>query len=121
MTTPSSIIGTDGESVATRYLLDNGYVIRERNARFGRHELDIVAFDPKEDVTVFAEVKSRAKSSEAYPVRTAVDKRKRGALRQAIHAWIIRHDHDGPCRLDIISVSNGKIEQHLMDVGSEMQ
>ncbi|MDO4243939.1 MAG: YraN family protein [Actinomyces sp.] len=44
--------GTRGEDIATRYLVDRGWLILERNWRPGhglRGELDIIALDPEPD------------------------------------------------------------------------
>ncbi len=93
--------------------------MRERNVRFGRYEIDIVAFDRVEKMMVFVEVKTRSNHSFAYPIRTAVDRRKRRAMRLAIARWTLQHDYDGPGRIDLLSVSNGRVIEHLKDLGSD--
>lgn len=111
--------GAIGEEIATKYLRGLGYGIRERNVRFGKHEIDIVAYDRSEKMMVFVEVKARRSHSPQYPIRTAVDRRKRGALRKAIWKWLQHHKYEGPGRIDVISVSEGKIVEHIVNIGSD--
>lgn len=108
-----------GEEMAAAYLRRLGYDIRERNTRFGKHEIDIVAYDPAEKMIVFVEVKTRRSHCEQYPIRTAVNQNKRRALRKAIWKWLRHHQYDGPGRMDIISVCQENIVEHLVDVGSD--
>ncbi len=111
--------GREGEAIAARYLLERGYRIIERNVRLQRYEIDIVAHDMKRAITVFAEVKTRSSHSSAYPVRTAVDPRKRRAMREAVARWVTAHEFEGEGRIDIICVSGGSVVEHIEDVGSD--
>jgi putative endonuclease len=111
--------GREGEEIAARYLLRRGYRIIERNIRLKRYEIDIVAFDLRRGITVFAEVKTRSTYSAAYPVRTAVDARKRRAMREAVARWVVAHEFDGAGRIDIICVSGDTVVEHIEDVGSD--
>ncbi len=113
------LLGRTGEDVAAAYLRARGYVIRERNVRLGRDEIDLVAYDAREKMLVFAEVKTRQRHSAAYPIRTAVTQRKRRAMRRAVAGWVIRHDYDGPARMDVLCVCGGRVTEHLMDIGSD--
>jgi putative endonuclease len=112
-------VGVAGEETAARYLRGLGYIVRERNTRFGKHEIDIVAYDPAEEMIVFVEVKTRRSHSEQYPIHTAVNQKKRRALRKAIAKWIFRHQYEGPGRIDVISVSDGNVVEHIVNVGSD--
>ena len=51
--------GNEGEDIASDYLKNNGYEIIERNYRFHKGEIDIVAKDNETNYLVFVEVKSR--------------------------------------------------------------
>ena len=51
-------IGTMGENLACQYLEKNNYKILERNYRYKRSEIDIIA--KKGDLIVFIEVKTRS-------------------------------------------------------------
>ena len=58
-------IGNKGEDNAVNFLFANGYEVIERNYRFSRGEIDIIA--RKESVMVFIEVKTRKNSNYGYP------------------------------------------------------
>lgn len=113
------LTGIKGEERAAAYLQSLGYKVQERNVRFGRDEIDLIAYDPTEQMMVFVEVKTRARSSTAYPIETSVDARKRRCLRRAIAAWTIKHDYDGPGRIDVLCVSGDKVLKHVQDLGAE--
>ena len=66
-------IGTDYETVATKYLEQKGYSILERNYRCPYGEIDIIARD--KETVVFCEIKYRKKGSYGNPL-AAVDSRK---------------------------------------------
>jgi putative endonuclease len=117
--TKTAITGQKGEEVAANYLQSLGYSIRERNARFGRLEIDIVAFDRVERMIVFVEVKTRTRSSDAYPIRTALNPRKRTAIRAAAYQWLLRHQYEGPARTDLVTVCGDRIVEHLRSIGSD--
>jgi len=115
----SAATGQQGEELAASYLKRNGYRICERNVRFKRLEIDIIAYDKKRKMMVFVEVKARSHPSLEYPIRTAVDQRKRRALRQAVARWVNKHEYEGPGRIDIVCIGDGKMQEHIMDIGSD--
>ena len=51
-------IGDFGEARAAHYLRLRGYTVKERNWRYGKGELDIIASTPRS--IVFVEVKTRS-------------------------------------------------------------
>lgn len=116
---PTSLTGIAGEQAAAAYLERNGYRILERNVRLGRYEIDLVAKDLQRRMIVFVEVKSRTSYDPAYPIRTAVGHRKRRALRQAAARWVQREAYEGSGRTDVISVADGVVVEHLLDLGAE--
>lgn len=111
--------GFQGEEIAALYLASSGYDVRERNVHFRKFEIDIVAYDRAEKMMVFVEVKTRGHHSDQYPIHTAVDQRKWGAMRKAVARWVIRHQYEGSGRIDILSVSNGRVVEHIKDLGSD--
>ncbi len=110
--------GRLGEDLAAAYLRLRKFQIRERNVRFGRFEIDIVAYDPEEKMIVFVEVKARTNHDERYPIRTAVDHRKRRALQQAIFRWVNHHRYEGPARIDVVCIAEGRVIDHVVNFGA---
>lgn len=120
MTHATNIVGSTGEDIAAAYLTRIGYRVLERNVRLGKYELDIVAEDTARDMIVFVEVKTRRKHDARYPLRTAVDKRKRQALRKAAARWVIAHAYEGAGRTDLVCVAGSSVVEHLVNFGSEV-
>lgn len=115
----STLIGHTGESIAATYLKASGYTLLERNARFGRYEIDLIFRDPVRKMIVFVEVKARSTYDSSYPIRGALDIRKRRALRRAIARWVQKNNFDGPARIDLVCVADGAVVEHLLDIGSD--
>lgn len=111
--------GKDGEDAAVTYLRKIGYRIDGRNLRFGRYELDIVAYDPIHKMMVFVEVKTRARTSDNYPIRSAMTGEKRQSTRKAVGRWAVLHDYRGPGRIDLLCMLNDHVVEHLKDLGSD--
>ena len=108
--------GKQGESIAKRYLEENGYNVIETNWRFHHYELDIIATDGKELVIV--EVKTRSENYLIAPEQ-AVDKRKIRRIVSASDAYVRMKKIDLPIRFDIIClIKKGVscvIENHIED------
>lgn len=114
--TTNAFIGRTGEEIAEHYLTSIGYDIRGRNIRVGHDEVDILAHDPKDDVLVFAEVKSRSRSSRNYPPGINVHWFKKQRLMRAARAWVNWHRYDRGYRMDLVSVAGGKVIEHLKEL-----
>ena len=56
-------LGILGEQLAVEYLIKKGYVILEKNFRFEKHEIDIIAKDKQ--VLIVVEVKTRSTSNQS--------------------------------------------------------
>ena len=96
-------IGAAGERAAERFLRErHGYEIVAKNWRSGKDEIDLVCRD--RDVLVFVEVKARS-SGALVPGYYAVDRRKKKALRRAIHAFLTSlRSRPRTFRFDIVEV-----------------
>ena len=109
MPSPKQQKGAAGESIAARHLEEKGYVILERNYRFMKAEVDLVAFLPASDYErggdlVFVEVKWREDGSFAPP-ESAVDAAKRRNLIVAAEAFLHERKLEGtPCRFDVVAI-----------------
>ena len=100
--------GEWGEAVAVQHLRRHGYEIVERNSRpvekDERLEIDLVAWDRKNDAMVFVEVKQHAKPSPYSRRLRSVDQRKRENLRRACNAWRRVNRWHGAFRFDVIEI-----------------
>jgi putative endonuclease len=95
-------LGNIGEGIAANYLQELGYEILDRNWRFKRVELDIVA--RLDSLLVFCEVKTRRSNSHGIP-SDAITPIKLQNIRAAALHWLSNHQpkHQG-IRFDAISV-----------------
>jgi len=97
--------GRKGEDFACKYLLKKGYSILERNWRFSKAEIDIIA--KKEDVLVFVEVKAKSYTFYGRP-EESVDGRKQALMIDAANQYMQSVGHDWEIRFDIISLVGTK-------------
>ena len=96
--------GRWGERLAAWYLFFHGCRILERNWRYGRYEIDVVARERRTGVLIFAEVKTRSNTSFGRPL-DAVDRRKQMYLTRAAQGYLKTHDgFDVPTRFDVVEV-----------------
>ncbi|OGS19796.1 MAG: YraN family protein [Elusimicrobia bacterium RIFOXYA2_FULL_40_6] len=102
------VIGRQGEDEAVKHLLENGYLISDRNfkTRFG--EIDIIAFDKNE--IVFVEVKKR--TGAAYGIaQSAVDFRKQRKLAKMAFYYIkTKHFYNRNFRFDVLAITDNNLE-----------
>lgn len=96
-----NLLGKKGEELSLQYLKENGYLIKEKNWRFGKDEIDIIALN--NDQLVIVEVKTRSTRFFGEP-EFAVTKTKQRFLIRATHNYIIQNEIDLETRFDIISV-----------------
>lgn len=95
------IIGKVGEDLAAAHLEKLGYRILERNWRYRRSEIDIVAMCG--DVLVLVEVKTRSTDLFGAP-ELSISRRKEELLVSALGAYMQHIGHDWAYRIDVISV-----------------
>ena len=87
MPSPNQNTGSLAERIVVRQLEREGFVIRDRNVRFGRYELDIVA--QRGGLLVVCEVRSRATVRYGEPHST-VDDAKMRRTRRATAQWLAK-------------------------------
>ena len=108
--------GQAGEDLAARYLEKIGLKILDRNYRFERGEIDIVAEEDKE--IVFVEVKARRSQTFGTP-EDAVTEEKQEQIHAVAEGYLFEHDIDNrPVRFDVVAVEfrNGRAEiRHIRD------
>jgi len=96
--------GARGETLAYWYLRQAGYtmVARNRRARAGAGELDLIGWDGP--ILAFVEVKTRT-SAEAGPPEAAVSRAKQKRIAKAAHEYLRRLERKPVnYRFDIVSV-----------------
>ena len=94
-------LGEIGEDIAVRYLVRNRYKILNRNWRFDKKEIDIVA--EKDNKLIIVEVKARTDAGFEKP-GDIVNKRKENFLVEAADAFIKEFDIDMETIFDVIFV-----------------
>ncbi len=109
----NSELGKIGEDIATTYLQDLNYEILDRNWRFKRVELDIVA--QIDSTLVFCEVKTRRSISHGIP-SDAITQLKLQHIRTAALHWLSKNQsrHQG-IRFDAISIIYGDGKSATID------
>jgi len=104
-------IGKQGEEIAAQYLIDSGYTILERNWRFSRAEIDIIA--KEKDVLIFVEVKSKSYTYYGAP-EESISEYKENLIIDAAGRYMEMVNHDWEIRFDIISIVFDKLmDYHL--------
>ena len=97
--------GKKGEQMAAALLSENGYTILEKNYRFKKAEIDIIAL--KENILAVVEVKSRSSDVVINP-KDAITAKKIKLLTLAANEYVIANDLDVEVRFDIISILKEK-------------
>lgn len=116
-------LGKWGEAEAVRFLEAKGYAILERDWRFGKRDLDIVALTEDACTLVVVEVKTRGTDDMKAP-EEAVDVKKMRNLAVAANAYVKEHVVAQEVRFDIISIvgtaDNMERIDHLVDAFNPM-
>lgn len=98
-------LGKKGEQLAVDYLLRKGYTIVERNYRFQKAEVDIIA--KKEGILAIVEVKTRSTSDFGNP-QDFVKPKQIQRLVAAVDDYVNKNDLDVEVRFDIIAIVKQK-------------
>ncbi|GAB4288506.1 MAG: YraN family protein [Ignavibacteriaceae bacterium] len=97
-------VGDEGEEIAVEYLTSLGYEILQRNYRYSKGEIDIIAKDPDDSYTVFVEVKTR-KNLEFGEPEYALTKAKIRQLKKIALAYQFDKQMDEmQCRIDVVAI-----------------
>ena len=108
-------LGKLGEEMSCELLRKKGYLIKKRNYRFDRAEVDIIA--EKDKMIVFVEVKTR-ESDFLSDAALMVPMRKQKQIIKAADAYIKEHDLSNESRFDIVvAIINSKYKKldHIED------
>ena len=96
-----NILGAKGEQLAVDFLIDKGYDIIERNYRFDKAEVDIIA--STSDMLVIVEVKTRATKGFGNPEDFVKPKQIQNLVKAADH-YIQENELDLEVRFDIVAI-----------------
>jgi len=106
-------IGDYGELLAVRYLRRHGYLVRARNWRSGKDEIDVIATTLRD--VVFVEVKTRRYDPReldlAPPPGTAVHHHKQQHTRACARSYLAAHPTRKQPRMDVIEIWLSKDER----------
>ncbi|MGJ5642855.1 YraN family protein [Formosa sp. S-31] len=105
-----NILGQQGEDMAVDFLKQKGYTVLERNYRYQKAEVDILA--RKDDVLAVVEVKTRSTNTFGDP-QDFVKPRQIQNLVKAVDAFIADHTLDLEVRFDIIAIVKTKTGMEL--------
>ena len=94
--------GKKGEKLAAEWLVKNGFTILEKNWRFKRLEVDIIA--EKENLLHFIEVKSRASENYGLP-EEAVSKKKIENLLNASVEYLQLYPTSKRIQFDVLAIT----------------
>ncbi|MEZ4915789.1 MAG: YraN family protein [Chitinophagales bacterium] len=105
-------IGENGEELATNFLLSNGYSVLEKNYRFDRAEIDIIAKNDK--LLIFVEVKTRTTDFYGNPEDfLSIAQQKR--ITKAAQHFIEENNWQKEIRFDIIAINHHNELHHIKD------
>lgn len=94
-------LGKKGEQLAVDFLVENSYDIVERNYRFDKAEVDIIA--KKGDILAIVEVKTRSSLDFGNPQDFVKPKQIKNLVKAA-DEYVTENDLDVEVRFDIIAI-----------------
>jgi len=94
-------LGKKGEQLAVDFLLSKGYDILERNYRFDKAEVDIIA--QQNDILAIIEVKTRSTADFGNP-QDFVKPKQIQRLVKAVDEYVNLNDLDVEVRFDIVAI-----------------
>ena len=103
-------LGAWGEQLATNYLLNQGYEILERNYRFSKAEIDIIA--RLDDLLIVVEVKTRNSAFFGDP-QSFVSGGKIKLLVKAANEYVVSNNLNNEVRFDIIAVLKNNTDEQI--------
>ncbi len=95
--------GDWGEETAVLFLKQKGYIIKERDYRLGKRDIDIIALTEDELEIVFIEVKTRKSDAFIDPM-DAVTPDKMRSIAYCANTYLKKQNIDLEPRFDIISI-----------------
>lgn len=104
-----------GEDLAAKILVKKGYEILERNFRYGKGEIDIIAKDPRDGYTVFVEVKARQNLLYGEP-EYAITKNKQNQVKRIAELYLFDKEiKELDCRFDVFAILFEDLDNPLVN------
>lgn len=94
-------LGKQGEELAVAHLQNKGYTILERNYRFQKAEIDILAL--KDNYLVVVEVKTRTLDMVVLP-QESINRKKINLLIKAVNGYVEEFEMEKEVRFDMVIV-----------------
>jgi len=94
-------LGKKGEELAADWLTDNGFVILQRNWRYGRYEVDIIA--SQANILHIIEVKCRRSSSYGRP-EESISRKKFQHVMQGAAGFLVKYPHQQRIQYDVMAI-----------------
>ncbi|ASQ89550.1 YraN family protein [Prosthecochloris sp. GSB1] len=107
MTPDPHDLGRMGELAALSHLVEKGYRILERNYRFRRNEIDIIAMQNR--TLCFIEVKTRTSCAMGHPLEAVTPAKQKELVRAATAYLASRKEPEPDCRFDVIGIVARKL------------
>ena len=105
-------LGAEGEAIAARHLVAHGCRIVERNYRYHRNEIDIIALDG--ETLCFIEVKTRASLDKGHPAESVTARKRKEIIRAASGYLATLPDPWITCRFDVISIHALRLDERTI-------
>lgn len=106
-------LGKKGELLAVNFLLDKDYQILERNWKYKRKEIDLIA--RKKNMIIVIEVKTRSSDAYGNP-EEAVHRTKQKYLIEAADQYMQQLSFEAEVRYDIISIIHSSEKTNISHI-----
>jgi putative endonuclease len=103
--------GRLGEEIAQDFLIKKGYQILEKNYRYKRSEIDLIAL--YNGTVIFIEVKLRKNENFGFP-EEFVSKRKEELVKEAAENYVFEKNWLKNIRFDIISIIKTTFKEEII-------
>ncbi len=107
-------LGDTGEKIARKFLVQQGYKIREINYRVSLGEIDIIAEENSD--LVFIEVKTRSSDGFGSPAEAVTIAKQRQIIKVAEYYLSEKNNFDISLRFDVVSVLLGKDGKPIIEI-----
>jgi putative endonuclease len=105
--------GKEGEDLAARFLIENGFEIIQRNYRHKHSEIDLIV--KKDNWLIFVEVKLRSSDAFGYP-EDFVDYKKAKNVVDGAEQYTYENNWQGNVRYDIVSIRLLKDKTEIIQI-----